>query len=199
MSLPCCLRRLDQTTHASAVRLLFLLFFVERFHLQNSPSMYLSRPQRLVSYAVPAFPLYASVDPEISSSSLPLVARRPFRPLFLLVSYALVVQVAHAPFRVFLCKRSSPASVVPPFLHYLLLSGLCFTCYRCIPYSITSHAPLKFLFHCGTTCAFTPSHGHLPLLLRPPDLGFISSSSLHSLFDCVLRFLTLMHSSISAI
>jgi len=59
-------------------------FLVELFQLQNNPSSKsLWQPQRLGPYAALPFSPYASVDPKISSSSLPLAARRIVCSLFL--------------------------------------------------------------------------------------------------------------------
>ena len=83
--------------------------------------------------------LYAPVDPEISSSSLPLVARRlsSFFHRFFLSRTLRSFKLFHTSFR-FLRQRALPSLQLlyycPLFVRvcFSSLSGLLFTCYRCI-------------------------------------------------------------------
>ena len=183
------LYRPDQTRHASAVRLLFLLSLVELFQLQNHPlrNLYGSRNDandmlRLYS------PPYASVDPEISSSSLPPAARRAFCsfiPPFLFVPYASVVQIVHASFRVFV----NALLALPLLYHHPLF-------FRVFSFPIIWAAVLlvidaydhtsSFLWTLQHCLCIRSLHIPLPLPLCPP--GSVSFP-LASLVDCGFRVL----------
>jgi len=133
MSFSRCSSRQDQTRHASAVRLSFLLFSAEPFQLQNLyggrndlnhmlrfPSPLCLRRSRDQFTVV-----VACRSPRFSFSSPPSA----------FFSYASVVQAVHAPFRVLFFNASHASVVVPsPLFSRFLPScpGCCFTCYRCI-------------------------------------------------------------------
>lgn len=86
------------TPQPSVCRFSFSLLNV--FHLQKPPpSKYLSRPQRRLPRFVSAFPFIPTLIQKSARRRCRL-SRRLFHP-FLLASYASVVQVLHAPFRVF--------------------------------------------------------------------------------------------------
>ena len=115
------------------------LFLVELFQLQNHPSSKsLWRPQQLGLYAALPFSPYAPVDPEISSSSLALAARRLVCSAFLyLARFGRSSRSCLFPSLLFR-QRSSRASVVVLPLAFSRIfffprcPGCYFTCYRCI-------------------------------------------------------------------
>ena len=110
MSLSCCSQRRNQTRHASAVRLSFLLFSAERFSPSKNTPLEVSIAAATTSLpCCTCLPLYAYADPEISSSSLPLVTP-PFPSVF-----ACLVRLGRSNFSCpfpNLSQRSSRASVV---------------------------------------------------------------------------------------
>ena len=131
----------NPTPNASAARQLFLLSWSNPFNLQkpafSSKSLWQPRRITTLSYAALVVPLlYAPVDPEISSSSLPLVARRPssfFHRFFCLVRFgrsSCFIPLFDS-FANVLFPHSSCCTTVR-FLFAFSLSGLLFTCYRCI-------------------------------------------------------------------
>ena len=162
MSFSRCSSRQDQTRHASAVRLSFLLFSAEPFQLQNHPSSKsLWWPQRLESYAVLPFPLmppltqrsvrrrcrlplvtfFFQFSPRQFSSSRTLRSSKLFMPFFESCSSTLLSHFC-------CCTTTSFFRVFSPSLPGLLF-------YLLSMHMITPHPLLWTIFFlCGIICTY---------------------------------------------
>lgn len=161
MSLSCCSHRLDRTRHTSAVCLLFLLFSVELFQLQNHLS------SKYIYHRCSDLSLM-----HLSSSLMPSLIQRSVRRRcrLLLVAFfahsSIHVRFGRSSCSVFFPNPYSSSAFFSrspccntsrfyPFFYYL---GFRFACYRCILRFITSHAP--------SYAPFRPSPPASPFLVR---------------------------------
>ena len=145
MSPSCPPHRPDQTRHASAV-LLFLSSWSNSYNVKTTPlrNPYGSRNDlsRMLRFPSPPMPLL--VRRSVRRSCLSLLVTPVCSVLRDFFSFSHTLR-SFKPFMPLLCQRSSRVSVVvPPLSRFLfsLLSGLLFTCYRCIcSYPIHSFGP----------------------------------------------------------
>jgi len=170
MSLPRCSYRMDQTRHASLVRLPFLLFLAEPFQLQKTPLfeifMATATTCPLCCASLP-FPIPPSTQRSVRRCHLPLVNfLRPVRfgRSSLSCPFSLLRQRF---FRAPLVVLPSASSRFSP-----LIFGLLFTCYRCIC-SYPTHSFELFPF----TTALLVLLPFTPYCFPPPyPLGSVSFS-----------------------